>query len=91
VDRVHGVVDRGQRRSMVDHGQRAQRCLTGVRHAGARARQCSPAMEGEDEPFEALLGRCPPATEGWRRGGALEATEGEGGRERAQERRDEVR
>jgi hypothetical protein len=52
VDRVHGVVDRGQRRSKVDHGQRARW------RAGAGARRCSPAMEGEDEPVEAVLGRC---------------------------------
>jgi hypothetical protein len=38
----------------------------------------SPAMEGEDEPVEAVLGRCSPATEGWRRGGAPEATNGGG-------------
>jgi hypothetical protein len=31
VDRVHGAVDRGQRRSMVDHGQRARGCITGAR------------------------------------------------------------
>jgi hypothetical protein len=69
VDRVHGAVDRGQRRSTVDRGQRAQRRLTGVRRAGAGARRCSPAMEGEDEPVEAVLGRCSPATEGLRTGG----------------------
>jgi hypothetical protein len=30
VDRVHGAVDRGQRRPTVDRGQRAWRCLTGA-------------------------------------------------------------
>jgi hypothetical protein len=34
VDRVHGAVDRGQRRSTVDSGQRAQRRLTSARCAG---------------------------------------------------------
>jgi hypothetical protein len=69
VDRVHGAVDRGQR---------ARRRLAGVRRAGAGARRCSLAMEGEDELVEAVLGRCSPATEVWRRGGAPEATNGGG-------------
>jgi hypothetical protein len=64
VDRVHGAVDRGQHRSTVDRGQRARRCLADVRRAGAAAHRCSPAMEGEDEPVEAVLGRCSLATEG---------------------------
>jgi hypothetical protein len=68
VDRVHGAVDRRQRRSMVDRGQRARRRLAGVRRAGAGARWCSPAMEGEDKPVEAVQGMCSPATKGWRRG-----------------------
>jgi hypothetical protein len=57
VDRLHGAVDRGQR---------ARRRLTGVRRAGTGACQFSPAMEAEDEPVEAVLGRCSPVTEGWR-------------------------
>jgi hypothetical protein len=42
MDRVHGAVDCGQRRSTVDRGQRAWRCLTGdggggrAGHGGAR-------------------------------------------------------
>jgi hypothetical protein len=46
VDRVHGAVDRGQR---------ARRCLADARCAGAGARRCSPATEGEDEPVMAVL------------------------------------
>jgi hypothetical protein len=65
VDRVHGAVDRGQCRSMVDRGQRTRRCLAGVRHVGAGAHRCLPATEGEDEPIEAVLGRCSPVTEEW--------------------------
>jgi hypothetical protein len=78
VDRVHGAVDRGQRRSMVDHGQRARWRLADARHAGDGARRCSPVTEGEDEPVEAVLGRCSPMTEGWQRGGAPEAANGGG-------------
>jgi hypothetical protein len=72
VDRVHGAVDRGQHRSTVDRRQRARR------RASAGARQCSPMMEGEDEPVEAVLGRCSPVTEEWQRGGALEVVNGGG-------------
>jgi hypothetical protein len=64
VDRVHGAVDHGQRRSTVDRGR--------------RARRCSPVTEGEDEPVEAVLGRCSPVTEEWQRGGAPEAANGGG-------------
>jgi hypothetical protein len=78
MDRVHGAMDRGQSRSTVDRGQRAWRRLTGVRHAGAGAHWCSPVMEGEDEPVEAVLGRCSLVTEEWQRGGAPEAMNGGG-------------
>jgi hypothetical protein len=78
VDRVHGVVDHGQSRSTVDHGQRARKRLAGVWRAGAGAHWCSPVMEAEDEPVEALLGRCSPVTEEWQQGGAPEATNGGG-------------
>jgi hypothetical protein len=78
VDRVH---------SAMDHGQRARRFLASVRRAGAGARRCLPAMEGEDEPVEAVLGRCSPATKGWRRGGAPEATNGGGLSSSRQQRR----
>jgi hypothetical protein len=46
VDRVHGAVDRGQRRSTVDLGQRAWWRLTGARRADAGARQCLLVTEG---------------------------------------------
>jgi hypothetical protein len=45
-----------------------------ARRMGAGARRCSPVMEGEDEPVEAVLGWCSPVTEEWQRGGAPEAT-----------------
>jgi hypothetical protein len=91
MDRLHGAVDRGQRRSTVDRGQRAWRRLTGVRRAGAGACQCSPAMDVEDEPVEAVLGRCSPVTEGWRTRGnerrwlELIAREKEGAKELGRE------
>jgi hypothetical protein len=69
VDRVHGAVDRRQR---------AWRRLAGAWRAGAGARRCSPVTEGEDEPVEAVLGRCSPVTEEWQRGGAPAATNGGG-------------
>jgi hypothetical protein len=58
VDRVHGAVDHRQSWSTVDHGQRARWRLADGRRAGAGARRCSPVTEGEDEPVEAVLGRC---------------------------------
>jgi hypothetical protein len=69
VDRVHGAVDRGQRawRASPTRGARA------LELAGARV-----ATEGEDEPVEAVLGRCSLATEAWQRGGAPEAMNGGG-------------
>jgi hypothetical protein len=70
---VHGVVDRGQSQSTVDCGQRASRRLTSTRHTGVGARRCSLVMEGEDEPVEAVLGRCSPVTEEWQQGDASEA------------------
>jgi hypothetical protein len=84
---------------MVDRGQRVRRRLTDARRACAGAHWCSPVMEGEDEPVEAVLGRCSPVTEEWQRGGAPEATNGGdlsssrggGGREEAQKRGEEVR
>jgi hypothetical protein len=72
VDQVHGAVDRGQR---------VRWRLAGVRRAGAGAHRCSPMMEGEDEPIEAVPGRCSPATKGWWRGGAPEEGVKELGRE----------
>jgi hypothetical protein len=48
MDRVHGAVD---------PGQRARQRLNGAWRAGAGARRCSPATEGEDEPVEAVLAR----------------------------------
>jgi hypothetical protein len=41
-------------------------------------RRCSPVMEGEDEPVEAVLGRCSPVREEWKQGGAPEAANGGG-------------
>jgi hypothetical protein len=38
-----------------------------------RGRWSSPVTEGEDEPVEAVLGRCSPVTEEWQRGSAPEA------------------
>jgi hypothetical protein len=76
VDRVHSAVDHGQSWSMVDRRQRAWQRLTSVQRAGARARRCSPVMEGENESVEAVLGRCSPVTEEWQRGGAPEAANG---------------
>jgi hypothetical protein len=61
-----------------NHRQRARRRLAGVRRTGDEARRFSPTMEGKDEPVEAVLGRWSPATEGWWRGGAPEATNGGG-------------
>jgi hypothetical protein len=67
VDRVHDAVDRGQCQSTVVPRRRVVRgCWS------------SPVMEGEDEPGEAVLGRCSPAMEEWRRCGAPEATIGGG-------------
>jgi hypothetical protein len=42
----------------VDRGQRA------------RGHWSSPVTEGEDEPVEAVLGRCSLVTEEWQQGGA---------------------
>jgi hypothetical protein len=55
VKRVHGAVDHGQHRSMMDRGQRVRRRLADVWSVGAGAHRCSPAMEGEDELIEAVL------------------------------------
>jgi hypothetical protein len=57
------------------HGP-SPRC-SGPRTEGvAHERWSSPVMEGEDEPVEAVLGRCSSVTEEWQRGGAPEAANG---------------
>jgi hypothetical protein len=49
-----------------------------VGHAGARACQCSPVAVEEDEPDEAMPEGCSPGHERRRRGGAMEAKNGDG-------------
>jgi hypothetical protein len=61
----------------VHHGlrQRTQeggRCLGGVRHTGARARRCSPAVVEEDELDEAVPEGCSLEHERRRRGDGME-------------------
>jgi hypothetical protein len=46
------------------------------RRVGAGAHQCSPVTEEEDEPVDAVLGRCSPVTKEWQRGGAPEVANG---------------
>jgi hypothetical protein len=67
--------------STVDQGgtdKRARRCLGGMRHMGARARQCSPAAVEEDEPDEAVPEGCSPEHERRQRGDATEVKNSSG-------------